>query len=360
MIKSLVVFMILFVGMSATADTFSKKATLQPVLVQKGAQKPWCSVCGMNLKMFYKTSYVAEIEDHKMHQYCSIRCLVVDAKKHHINMDKVKVVDAKTQKLILAKNAFFLVGSKVKGTMSRVSKLAFAKKSDAEAFEKKFGGHIVRFDEALAIARKSLKKDMMMLSMKKKKKIYPMGKKIFTKKCNKEFDLSKYTAINQLKVDLKKSCSTLNEKQLQMSALYLWDVKRDAHKKDALGTIHVTKSDKCPVCGMFVYKYPRWATQMFFAHKHYSFDGVKDMMKYYFKHNKGISKMLVTDYYTQKTIDAKKAYYVIGSDVYGPMGAELIPFGSKESAETFMFDHKGKKVIFFKDIDAKVMQELEK
>ena len=195
--------------------------------------------------------------------------------------------------------------------------------------------------------------------MKKKKKIYPMGKKIFEKKCNKKFDLTKYTAINELKVDMKKSCSSLNEKQLQMSALYLWDHKNSKEHEVSLGTIKVTKSEKCPVCGMFVYKYPRWATQIFYAKKHYSFDGVKDMMKYYLKHKKGISKILVTDYYLQKAIDATKAYYVVGSDVYGPMGAELIPFVSKESAETFMFDHKGKKVIFFKDIDQDVMKMLE-
>jgi nitrous oxide reductase accessory protein NosL len=360
MIKSLLVFIVFVFGIGLNADTFSKKATLQPVLVQKGEQKPWCSVCGMNLKMFYKTSYTAELDNHEMHQYCSIRCLVVDDKKHHIDMSKVKVVDAKTQKLIEAHSAFYVVGSKVKGTMSKVSKLAFTKKSDAEAFVKKFKGHIVTFEDALAMARKSLKKDMMMLSMKKKKKIYPMGKKIFSKKCNKEFDLTKYSAINQLKVDMKKNCKSLNEKQLQMSALYLWDVKRDAHKEHTLGHIHVTKDEKCPICGMFVYKYPRWATQIFYANKHYSFDGVKDMMKYYFKHKNSISKILVTDYYTQKAIDATKAYYVMGSDVYGPMGAELIPFGSKESAETFMFDHRGKKIVFFKDIDAKTIIELEK
>ena len=30
---------------------------------------------------------------------------------------------------------------------------------------------------------------------------------------------------------------------------------------------------------------------------------------------------------------AKEAFFVIGSDVYGPMGHELIPFASKADAE---------------------------
>ena len=36
------------------------------------------------------------------------------------------------------------------------------------------------------------------------------------------------------------------------------------------------------------------------------------------------------------TIDGKKAFYVIRSDIYGPMGHEFIPFSSKEDAQTFV------------------------
>jgi nitrous oxide reductase accessory protein NosL len=59
---------------------------------------------------------------------------------------------------------------------------------------------------------------------------------------------------------------------------------------------------------------------------------------------------LVTDYYSQKPIDGKKAYYVIGSDINGPMGNELIPFELENDAKTFMSDHNGKKVIPFNQI----------
>ena len=39
----------------------------------------------------------------------------------------------------------------------------------------------------------------------------------------------------------------------------------------------------------------------------------------------------MTDYYSLKLSDGLKAYYVFGSNVYGPMGKELVPF--KEEAE---------------------------
>jgi len=351
-------FLVMIFMSSLYSQQFVKKATLQPILVQKGEQKLWCNVCGMNLKMFYKTSHSAKVDGDEMHQYCSIRCLVVDAKKYHIDFEKVKVVDAKTQKFIVARDAFYLVGSKVKGTMSRVSKLAFAKESDAKALKKRYKGHIVSFYDALKLAKESLQKDNTMLAKKKSKKVYPMGEKIFKKRCNQKIDVKNFSAINELKVELKKSCKKLSEKQLQMSALYLWEVKRDIHKHSQ-ESIKVTKDEKCPICGMFVYKYPRWATQIFYGKDHYSFDGVKDMMKYYFKHKDGIEKILVTDYYTQKAIDATKAYYVMGSDSYGPMGAELIPFQTQESAQTFMFDHRAKSVVFFKDIDEKIIASLD-
>ena len=93
------------------------------------------------------------------------------------------------------------------------------------------------------------------------------------------------------------------------------------------------------------------------------------MMKFYFDPMKwgdykistkeSISKILVTDYYSQKAIDAKEAYYVIGSDVYGPMGDELIPFKKLEDAEVFSMDHKGKKIVQFRDIKEKEVYELD-
>lgn len=29
--------------------------------------------------------------------------------------------------------------------------------------------------------------------------------------------------------------------------------------------IEISKQDRCPVCGMFVYKYPKWVAQIYFS-----------------------------------------------------------------------------------------------
>ena len=126
-----------------------------------------------------------------------------------------------------------------------------------------------------------------------------------------------------------------------------------------LNTIYaeIPKNSKCPVCGMITNKYPKWiATIEEENGKVHYFDGVKDMMKFYFNpkkfHHKknNFSKIRVNDYYTLKPIDAKTSWFVTHSNVYGPMGNELIAFKTKEDAKEFLKEHFGKKIVNFKEI----------
>jgi len=120
--------------------------------------------------------------------------------------------------------------------------------------------------------------------------------------------------------------------------------------------------DKCPVCGMFVYKYPDWVcATVLSTGKTLYFDGAKDLFRFLKGSSgdtPGVEASWVTEYYGLKMIDATKAFYVIGSDVYGPMGHELIAFATREEAEEFMADHKGRKILLFHDIDAEVLKGL--
>jgi len=126
--------------------------------------------------------------------------------------------------------------------------------------------------------------------------------------------------------------------------------------------------DKCPVCGMFVAKYPDWVAAITFKDGSRAFfDGVKDMMKYYFNMSKyaptkkaaDIQAIQVTDYYRLEPMDGRRAFYVAGSDVYGPMGKELIPFEKEAEAQEFLKDHKGKTVLRFDQIDLPLVMGLD-
>lgn len=122
------------------------------------------------------------------------------------------------------------------------------------------------------------------------------------------------------------------------------------------------------MCGMFVSMFADWNAEIRFADSTRAiFDGSKDMFKYYLdlgrynpsKTKDQITAILVKDYYSQASVNALKAYYVIWSDVYGPMGHEPIPFEQEADARKFLKEHKGKKILRFKDITPKVIHSLD-
>ena len=124
--------------------------------------------------------------------------------------------------------------------------------------------------------------------------------------------------------------------------------------------------DKCPVCGMFVAKFPNWvASAKFRDGTIYFFDGPKDLFSYYLdptsytpgKRQTDITVLAVKEYYSLKIIDPRTAFFVTGSDVYGPMGHELIPFPSEKDA-TFKVDHKGKQIIRFNAVSKQLLKSL--
>ncbi len=137
---------------------------------------------------------------------------------------------------------------------------------------------------------------------------------------------------------------------------------------EELQPVKPSSRDKCPVCGMFVAKYPDWVAQVIFKDgSRVFFDGAKDMFKYLLemkKYNPGkkpdeIAKIWVTDYYDLALTDGREAFYVTGSDVYGPMGRELIPFKKEADAREFMKDHKGLALLKFKEVTAGVLKGLD-
>ncbi|CAA7612529.1 nitrous oxide reductase accessory protein NosL [Magnetospirillum sp. SS-4] len=125
----------------------------------------------------------------------------------------------------------------------------------------------------------------------------------------------------------------------------------------------------CPVCGMFVAKYPEWVAAVVFkdGHAHY-FDGAKDLFKFLRdlgRYDPGheaadIAIVAVTDYYGVRTIDARSAFFVVGSDTLGPMGHELVPLASKADADEFMADHKGKRILTFDQVGAELLKSLDR
>jgi len=107
---------------------------------------------------------------------------------------------------------------------------------------------------------------------------------------------------------------------------------------------------RCGKCGMFPARYPKWQSQIIFSDGSMTaFDGCKcmfgfmsDVGKYDAGHSKDdIARIWVRDFNSGDWLDAKSAHFVVGSDVMGPMGKELIPFQDQNAADAFQKEHGG-------------------
>jgi copper chaperone NosL len=117
--------------------------------------------------------------------------------------------------------------------------------------------------------------------------------------------------------------------------------------------------ETCPVCGMLVAKYPNWSASVTWKDGRVQyFDGAKDLCKFLHdlrryaprRQAQEIASLTVTEFYDLKPIDARQAFFVIGSDVPGPMGHELVPLATRADAEEFLRDHHGKRIIRFSEV----------
>ena len=127
------------------------------------------------------------------------------------------------------------------------------------------------------------------------------------------------------------------------------------------------EKERCPVCGMLVSPHRDWISQVrhddgttvFFA-------GCKDLFKYLLtldkfaptKDRKNVASVFVTNYYDGEVIPARSAFFVIGSNVMGPMGSELVAHRSVEAAEDFMEDHDGWRILRFDEVTETVLREM--
>jgi copper chaperone NosL len=124
--------------------------------------------------------------------------------------------------------------------------------------------------------------------------------------------------------------------------------------------------ERCEVCGMKVALYPLWTSIIIFIDgESVYFDGPKDMFRYLKNINKyenkrkeeDISGLYVTEYYTTKIMNAKDVRFIIGSNVNGPMGIELVPVKGESAIASFLGDHRGEKSLAFFEVTAEILEK---
>jgi nitrous oxide reductase accessory protein NosL len=145
---------------------------------------------------------------------------------------------------------------------------------------------------------------------------------------------------------------------------------------DVPDPVSLDQDDQCEVCGMVIPNHPGPTTEIFYADETPSghpnparFDSTWEAFQYDFeRQNKGWTRQVfyVTDYsavdYELTTdggdtlisthvaaddfVDAETVTFVVGSDVKGAMGRDLIGFTEQSDAESFQSEHGGSLVEF--------------
>ena len=149
----------LFITVAAYAET------MQDVQVHKN-----CKYCGMDREKFAYSRMLVEYSDGSSVGLCSIHCTAVElAQAFDQQPQAIMVADYNNKNLIDAEKAYWVIGGKKPGVMTKTAKWAFADRKDAEAFIKENGGKLANFDDAMQVTYEDMYKDTKMIRDKRAK-----------------------------------------------------------------------------------------------------------------------------------------------------------------------------------------------
>ena len=118
---------------------------------------PRCTYCGMDRRRFHHSRMLIHYGDGTVDPLCSIRCAVNSLSLHLGKMPVALWVGdnaASTDPLPLtdAEQATYLIGSSIRGVMTRRSKVAYSKADAAATSKAANGGETANFDATLLAA----------------------------------------------------------------------------------------------------------------------------------------------------------------------------------------------------------------
>ncbi|OQX07141.1 MAG: hypothetical protein BWK76_25260 [Desulfobulbaceae bacterium A2] len=258
-----------------------------------------CPNCGMSIAHWGRTRYHAVIDGEAL-RLCSIHCLADLIRKHGSPAQQVEVALYITPtRMIPAEQATYVLGSRARGTMSQVSKIALERQEEAVAFAAGHGGTLASFAEALSAATAGLDQT--------------------------------YPAIEA------------------------------ARKKS--GTIEDPGAGiRCPVCQMFPARYPKHRAQVnlsdtTIAHccSTQCLVALRAEPKKHLQRPVTLRSAWVTVWPEGGWEYAGGMFFLVGSSIMGPMGPEAIPFRNKSDAVAAARSHGGRVLRYDELLPAEIM-----
>lgn len=144
---------------------------------------PACPYCGMDRTMWNHSRHLVHYDDGVADGTCSMHCLSISLA---LNIDRgpkaIYAADfgsgAKVKPMLNVDKATYLIGSKLKGTMSKKSTMAFASAEAANSAMAENGGHTGSFDDALKEAYLGMAGNTMMIRKNRAEKRKKMMEKM--------------------------------------------------------------------------------------------------------------------------------------------------------------------------------------
>jgi len=244
---------------------------------------PSCPFCGMDRRQYAHSRMLIEYAEGTTGT-CSIHCAASEISVHRDKtLVSMRVADYSTRNLIPAEKAFWVMGGKKAGVMTKRAKWAFKEKGEAERFIKENGGRHATFHDAMRATFEDMYEDIKMIQEKRKAKQMKM------------MDLKTFPEC--------KYCGMIREKYAHSRALIEYD------EGTAVGTCSVhclaidlaLNTDKTP------------------------------------------KAVMVGDYSSKKLIDAEKAFWVLGGNKMGVMSIRgKWAFEEKAECSKFIAENGGR------------------
>ncbi len=159
---------------------FIPKTALDPNPLEDELKKyPKCPYCGMDRTMWNHSRHLVHYDDDLADGTCSLHCLAISLS---LNLDRgIKAIyaadfgaEGKPKPLVNVDKTTYLIGSKLSGTMTKKSKMAFAAADKAKAARGKQGGELGKFEDALKEAYLSMADDTIMIRKRRMEKMKKM------------------------------------------------------------------------------------------------------------------------------------------------------------------------------------------
>ena len=133
-------------------------------------EHPSCKYCGMDRQKFDYSRMLTEYGEGSSFGSCSIHCTAIDLAQSFDKQPKaIMVADYNKKNLIDAEKAYWVIGGKKPGVMTKTAKWALADKKDAEAFIKEDGGKLANFEDAMKATYEDMYNDTKMIREKRAK-----------------------------------------------------------------------------------------------------------------------------------------------------------------------------------------------